>query len=218
MNLRMPLSSLALAAGLATMPQALRAAQEARPNPSMVVNNGGDTWRVRDSDSSGTLGVVEFFKEDDLECKKVLGTITAPGETFKLAPKTSVRMTISGFQGGGPVVPSSLKGKLVALHLSLEPTTGPDSKGTKAKNYSKLHFVHGINNGELVELKQYKGKIPGLLKIMGLPSTAGDAAEYLLNNYMDADVVAKVKNGARVTVNTENYQDADSGPLWTIDQ
>jgi hypothetical protein len=227
----MPLISLALAAGLALFPQALRADEEPRPNPSMVVNEGEDTWQVRDSDVGATAGVVEFYKGDNEECSgKPLGELGQPNDTFTIEPKTSYRMVIKGMQLTGfafkvipEIVKERIRGKIIAMHLSLEPVTGPDAKGTRPKDWAKLHIVHAMQDGNLVIFGKYKDKIKDLLLKFKIPEDYADQVLKLVKGYLKEDIPLTIegkdkrKPWKRVTTDLEYYQDADSGALWTID-
>lgn len=195
MSLRTLLTPFALVAAFLAAPQVLQAqsaAQAVDPNPSLIVNKSSESYKVRISDNFVPVGIVKFYDAADKSMGSPLKTISSADEFYLLEGKKSVKMVICGSP--------KLQGKVIAINVSLDLMKG---SSVSKKNASKLHFVHGQNGVNIVDLQ----KVAEMFKI---PVNA-------VKDYYKFDIITQEATSSLVTTDSGMYQKADVGALWTIE-
>ena len=225
---------------LATLPQGLRAADSPvdkpvikDPPPSLIVNNGKDTWAIRISDDALPVGVVKFYEADDVDLQHPTPK-QSKDDTYILKPGAQVKMAICGsaLEPGNPVVKAAfsqvpdgvkakLKYKLVALYISLDKLDS--SQNVAVKSASRYHFVHGVLPSDT---QVGAATMLADCASLNLPSAVTKLLDKSLSPVskaqkgiwpMNKDTWDTTSEGqATIQTNPDNYQKADSGPFWII--
>ena len=173
------------------------------PNPSLIVNNGNRTCKIRISDDTSTpTGLLKFYAPDDTDLKKPLQDgIKAKDNFYLLGPKSSVKMVICPGEKFG--------GLLVSIFISLDLVKDgtKDSVDDNDKNICRLHFTHGQYN---------KNILLGMSLTTTYTSLGMETMVSALPALERQAVTIDRKSNERVITKLENYQKSGSGALWEL--
>jgi hypothetical protein len=176
MNFRCLITPLAVAAALMLGAQALRAqaddfdptkmTNEVResikdPGASLVKNMSNDSaWMIRLSDRLGSWVQLKIYAADDDDMSTPLKVLDGTGQSYKLAPKTSVKMVLAG----------SKKAKGYAIHCNVSFDRIKKSQTKVEEDLARMMFSHAIFKGKIASTKDLLAGLKALkLPVPSLP-------------------------------------------------
>ena len=165
------------------------------PNPSLVVNNSADAYRVRISNNFGDVvfGTVLCYDGKDTELKTELKKLKNKEDFIDLPAKSSLQLVVTGSE--------NLKKVYVSMYLSLD-------KGND-KSVARLRFTHAQYNKDILKPEELLERFKALS--IPIPSVVSDKLSSL-----PKDPVIIDKKTKKIETTLDNYQRADEGPLWEI--